>query len=110
VLALLLATVIGIPLALLFGLIWLVIVLLSGVFAAYLLGELILRGRTNPIWTMLLGAAILILLSFVPFLDILVSLLSLWFGLGTILQQVPRLRTMNGGARGTRTAASASQG
>ncbi len=82
-------TVIGLPLAILLGLLWLVIMLLAGPFAAYLLGRLLLRRRTdNAIWTMLLGATVLILLSFVPFLGVLISVVAYWFGLGAIVQYV----------------------
>lgn len=85
-------TVIGIPLALFAGLVWLVLVLLSGPFAAFLLGRLILRSVTdNPIWTMLLGGAILLILYFIPFLGVLTTLLTLWFGLGTILLRTAHL-------------------
>lgn len=96
VLVALLFTVVGIPLALFAGLVWLVMVLLSGSFAAYLLGRLLLQGSTNnAIWIMLLGGAVLLILYFVPFLGVITSLLALWFGLGTILQQfahMPRPR------------------
>jgi hypothetical protein len=92
VLVALLFTIIGIPLALFLGLVWLVVVLLSGSFAAYLLGRLLLRGATNnAIWTILLGGAVLLILYFVPFLGVLTSLVGLWFGLGTILQQLLRM-------------------
>lgn len=89
-------TVIGIPLALFAGLVWLVLVLLSGPFAAFLLGRLILHGVTNnPIWTMLLGGAILLILYFVPFLGVLTTLLTLWFGLGAILLRTTHLPRPN---------------
>jgi hypothetical protein len=80
-------TLIGLPLALLGGLIWLLIDILSAPFAAYLLGRLLLhRATDNAIWTMLLGAGILLLLGFVPFLGLVTTLVAYWFGLGTILQ------------------------
>ncbi len=83
----LLFTVVGIPLALFAGLIWLVIVLLAGPFAAYLTGRLLLQNTSvnNAIWTMLLGAAVLGVLNLIPFIGGLVALVALWFGLGTLL-------------------------
>jgi cytoskeletal protein CcmA (bactofilin family) len=85
-------TIVGLPLAILAGLFWLLVVLLSAPFAAYLLGRLLLHRTTdNAIWTMLLGAFILLVLSLVPFLNILVDLVAYWFGLGTMLQYVTRL-------------------
>ena len=85
-------TIIGLPLALLLGLVWLVIMIVSAPFAAYLLGRLLLRRATdNAIWTMLLGAALLIIVSFIPFLNVLVDLVAYWFGLGMVLQYVVHL-------------------
>lgn len=85
-------TVIGIPLALFGWLVWLVLVLLSGPFAAYLLGRLILHTSTNnAVWTMLLGASLLLLLYFIPLLGVLTSLLAMWFGLGIILSRAVHL-------------------
>ncbi len=91
VLFMLLFTVIGIPLALFGGLLWLVITLLAGPFAAYALGRLLLRRSTNAIWIMLLGSLVLLIVIMVPFIGWLISLLAFWFGLGTIIL---RLTTM----------------
>jgi cytoskeletal protein CcmA (bactofilin family) len=83
-------TLIGIPLGILLLLAWLVILFLSGPFAAYLLGRLILRDSArNAVLVMLLGAVVLIILYLIPFLNILVLLLALWFGVGMILQALP---------------------
>lgn len=83
-------TIIGIPLAILLLLVWLVLLFLSGPFAAYLLGRLLLRDNAhNAVLVMLLGAITLLILYLVPFLNVLVLLLALWFGLGMILQIIP---------------------
>lgn len=83
-------TVIGIPLGILLLLVWLVVLFLSGPFAAYLLGRLLLRDNArNAILTMLLGAVVLLILYLIPFLNVLVLLLALWFGVGMILQVLP---------------------
>lgn len=56
-------TVIGIPLGILLLLAWLVLLFLSGPFAAYLLGRLLLRDNAhNAILIMLLGAIVLLIL------------------------------------------------
>lgn len=89
VLLILAFTVIGIPLAIIGTLVWLIVLALSGPFAAYLLGRLILDGRaTNAILTMLLGAVILLVLYLIPFLNFFVLLLALWFGIGMIVLRI----------------------
>jgi hypothetical protein len=84
---LLMITVIGIPVALLFGLLWLAIVASSGPFAAYYTGRLVLSKTKvkNSILYMLLGAVILLALNMIPILGFLIDITVLWFGLGMIL-------------------------
>jgi cytoskeletal protein CcmA (bactofilin family) len=91
VIAILMFSVVGIPLALLVVLAWVLTVLLAGPFAAYYLGRVLMTNSTNAILIMLLGAVILLLFYVVPILGALVWLVALWFGLGIILLQVPRL-------------------
>jgi cytoskeletal protein CcmA (bactofilin family) len=85
VLMLLMATVIGLPLALLCGLVWLVALLMAGPVAAYLLGRRILRSSTSPVLLMLVGAAIVFLLYLLPWVGWVFWLVGTWFGLGTLL-------------------------
>lgn len=83
-------TIIGIPLGILVLLTWLIVLFLSGPFAAYLLGRMLLRDNArNAILVMFVGAIVLLILYLIPFLNILVLLLALWFGVGMILQIVP---------------------
>lgn len=83
-------TVIGIPLGILLLLAWLVLLFLSGPFAAYLLGRLLLRDSArNAVLVMLVGAVVLLILFLIPFLNILALLLTFWFGIGMILQALP---------------------
>lgn len=83
-------TIIGIPLGILLLLAWLLVLFLSGPFAAYLLGRLLLRDNArNAFLVMLLGAVILLILYLIPFLNILALLLVLWFGIGMILRALP---------------------
>jgi hypothetical protein len=83
-------TVIGIPLALLLLLIWILVDALATVFAAYYLGRLLMPHSHHAIRIMLLGAAALLVLYLIPILDVLVVLLAMWFGLGIILLNVYR--------------------
>lgn len=88
---LLLITVVGIPLAILVILIWLVIMFLFTPFVAYLLGRLILRNTKMPVVAMLLGIVLLAILYLIPILDIFVGLAAYLLGVGMIIMQLRRL-------------------
>lgn len=79
------ASIIGLPLALLAGLAWLVVLLLSGPAFGYYLGRLILRGTRSPLLFMLVGAAVLVVLYFIPIVGILAVLAAMWIGTGMLL-------------------------
>jgi hypothetical protein len=81
----LMITVIGIPLALILLLMWIVVVLLSGPVFGYYLGRLILRESKNPLVIMLLGASVLIVLYFIPIIGFIAFLAALWIGAGMLL-------------------------
>lgn len=93
---LLFVTVVGIPLALLLILAWILVNVAAWLLAAYYIGALILRKATrNPIWYMLLGVIVLAILSYIPFLGFLIWLLSIWLGVGMLadrVRHVPRPR------------------
>lgn len=92
VIAALMFTLIGIPLAMLLLLSWIVIVCISVPFAAYYFGYLLLgKNTTSSIWIMLLGSVIILVLFMIPFVGFLAWLVSMWFGLGIILLQYSRL-------------------
>lgn len=92
ILAVLMFTVVGIPLALLGALAWIIIVCISVPLTAYYIGSMLLsKSTTNPVWSMLLGTAIVLILYMIPFVGFLTWLIGMWFGLGIILQQFPRL-------------------
>jgi len=78
-------SIVGLPLGFLVLLAWLVIALLSGPFAAYYLGRLILKTTKNPATVMLLGATILIALYFIPILGFFVVFAAYLFGVGLLL-------------------------
>jgi hypothetical protein len=88
IIVLLAVTVIGIPLALFVGLLWLVAEFLSGPLFAYYLGRLILRRSRQPVLIMLVGSILLTILYFIPFLGILAILAAVWFGTGMLLLEV----------------------
>lgn len=88
-LVLLAATVIGLPLAVILGLSWLVVFLLSGPVSAYFLGRKVLRGPTyRPLLILLTGAALLAALYFIPIIGFLILLVAFWLGAGTILMEL----------------------
>lgn len=91
VVLLLMATVVGVPLGILVLLGWIVGLLLSGPFAAYYVGRLIMAKGVNALLVMLVGAVILLFLYFVPFIGLVVSLVAMWFGLGILLSHINRL-------------------
>lgn len=82
------ATVIGIPLAFVVGLAWLLVVLLSGPFFGYYIGRLLLRGSTRSVLIMLVGAGLLLVAYFIPVVGFFALLATLWFGSGMILMEV----------------------
>lgn len=88
VLIILAITLVGIPLAILLGLIWLVIVLLSGPFFAYLVGRLILRRSNQALLIMLVGALVVLVAYFIPIIGFLVMLAAVWTGTGMIVLEL----------------------
>jgi len=92
ILVILMFTVIGIPLAIVLGAAWLLVWLLSGAFAAYLVGQWIFRGRVHPVLTMLVGAAILFLVDAIPFIGWAIWLVAGWVGVGMQLMLLKHTR------------------
>jgi len=85
-------TVIGAPLAILTILTWIVIMILSTPFAAFLLGRALLRdAKQKPIVVMLLGASILIVSYFIPIIGFITLIAAYLFGVGMILVQSKQL-------------------
>jgi hypothetical protein len=88
VIVLLMVTVVGIPLGIILLLVWLTALILSGPFFAYLLGKEIWRAQRNPIWTMLVGAVILLLIYNIPFIGPIFMLAALFIGMGMVVMQI----------------------
>lgn len=87
----LLMTVIGIPLAILTMLAWLIIMIISTPFAGYLLGRGILRTDKYPCTAMFLGTSVLIVTYFIPIVGFITMLVACIFGVGMILIQTKKL-------------------
>lgn len=85
-------TIIGLPLAIIVGLAWLLILALSGPAAAYLLGRVILRNNSNAIVIMLVGSLVLLLLYLIPFVNFLAFIAVALFGTGGLALAAPRWR------------------
>ena len=81
----LLVSVIGAPLALAALLVWLVLTLATFVYGAYYIGRLLFRGNQHPVVKALVGGVILIVALQIPWLNIVVWLAMVFFGLGAQL-------------------------
>jgi cytoskeletal protein CcmA (bactofilin family) len=79
---------VGLPLAILLGLGWLVILILSGHVFAYYVGRLVFRGPRHALLTILAGTGILLLLYFIPVINVFALLAALWIGSGMILMEL----------------------
>ncbi|WP_374008426.1 hypothetical protein [Leifsonia sp. LS-T14] len=88
----LLVTIIGAPLALAGILIWTALTLATFLFSAYYLGRLVLRGMHHPALVSFVGGLILIVALQIPWLNILVWLAMVFFGLGAELLELRRQR------------------
>jgi cytoskeletal protein CcmA (bactofilin family) len=86
----LLVLVLTIPLSFVVFLVYLVALYIAKFYVATWLGKLILRNRpanASPIPPMLLGITILYLLTWIPVLGTLITLVVIFFGLGALLQR-----------------------
>ncbi len=87
----LMLTVVGIPLAFVLSVAWLLVILLSGIFSAFYVGRLLLKGHTTfP--TMAVGGITLLLLYLIPVVNVIVALLAFWIGTGALLLEVAARR------------------
>jgi cytoskeletal protein CcmA (bactofilin family) len=85
ILIILMITILGIPFAIVALLAWLLILAVSGAFAAYYVGRVVMRRQTNAVLIMLVGAVIVTIALMIPILNVLVWFLAVWFGSGVIL-------------------------
>jgi hypothetical protein len=89
---LLFLTVIGIPLALLVILAWILVQALAGIVFAYFLGRQIWRNQRNPVLMMLAGTIILIILYLIPIVGLIAFIAAMLLGTGMILLELNRRR------------------
>lgn len=80
----LLITAVGIPLAILVGLAWVVLLILSAPVSAFYVGRLA-WANANAVWAMLVGSIILGILYLIPIIGVIVTVLAVWFGSGALL-------------------------
>lgn len=92
VLLFLLVTVVGAPLALIGAVVWLAMTLAAFPYVAHYVGRLVFRDRRRPVVESLLGGLILIAALQVPWLNIVVWLAMVCFGLGAQLLEIHRQR------------------
>lgn len=83
-------TVVGLPLALLLGLLWFLVLILSGPVFGYYIGRLVLRNSQQPLLIMLVGASIVLALYFIPILGFFVLIAAGLFGTGMILLEASK--------------------
>jgi len=82
---LLLFTFVGAPLALAILLVWITLTLASFVFSAYYIGRLLFRGNQHPVIKALVGGLILIVALHIPWLNVIVWIAMVFFGVGAQL-------------------------
>lgn len=85
VLIVLAITVVGIPLAIILGLIWILALMLSGPFFGYYIGRLIMPKSKHAVLTMLVGAGLLLIAYFIPLVGLLALAVAIWVGTGMLL-------------------------
>jgi cytoskeletal protein CcmA (bactofilin family) len=83
-------TIVGLPLVLVAGMAWLLVLLLSAPVASYYVGRLATKNSRTPLITMLAGASIVLVVSAVPVVNIIVFFAVIWFGSGMILLEIYR--------------------
>jgi hypothetical protein len=85
-------TITGAPLALAGLLVWTLMVLATFVYSAYYIGRLVFRGTQHPVVKSLVGGVILIVALQIPWLNVVVWLAMVFFGLGAQLLEIHRQR------------------
>ena len=79
-------TAVGIPIAVLVFVAWLLVVMLSGPLLGYLIGRLVLSNRTaNPLLFMLVGSLILLVVYAIPIVNLFAVLAALVIGSGMLV-------------------------
>lgn len=84
-------TVVGLPVAILILLVWLAIMIVSGPFAGYLLGKVMLKNQKQPVLIALAGTSVLTVTYFIPIIGFFTLLAAYLFGTGMVLMQSQKL-------------------
>jgi cytoskeletal protein CcmA (bactofilin family) len=88
--ALISATLIGIPLAIFLSLVGIIIMMLSGPVAAYYLGSMILARSKNAIAIMAVGASVLLAVYCIPVVGMIAAVIAYFIGSGALLIALKR--------------------
>ena len=88
--ALIAATLVGIPLAIFLSLAGIIIMMLSGPVAAYYLGSMILARSKNAIAIMAVGAGVLLAVYCIPIVGIVAAIIAYFIGSGALLIALKR--------------------
>lgn len=91
IILLLLFTIIGIPLAVILGVIWLIAMYISKTIVGILIGRMVLnkiweKKKDSLIWAMIIGVSLVWLLTKLPLIGWLLSLVAIWWALGGMWQ------------------------
>ncbi len=81
-------TIIGLPIAFVGGLLFIVALTISPLFVAFALGDIIIsraRWRAGPLWIFVLGFVVLQILFFIPLLGAIIQIVAISLGYGGIL-------------------------
>ncbi len=86
----LLVTIVGIPLAIMLGIIWAGAALLSGPVFAYIVGRRLMRQSHKPLAIMAVGSLVVLLLYMIPVVNFFVGSIAYLMGLGAITNMLKR--------------------
>jgi len=81
-------TLVGIPVAILGLLAWILLVMLSMPIAAYYLGSMVLARAKNAVAIMAVGAVLLVVLMYVPLVGWFATLIAYFIGTGALVRQL----------------------
>ncbi|MFI5275376.1 MAG: hypothetical protein ACHQT5_00960 [Candidatus Saccharimonadales bacterium] len=84
---LLVLSLLGVPLALLILLLWIVAAFIATPLAGYFVGSLVVP-RLHPVLMVLIGGAILGAVELIPFIGWIVGVVAYWFGTGALLKGI----------------------
>jgi hypothetical protein len=79
-------TVIGLPVAVLLGLIYLILLLFAWAPVNIWFGRLIFKNRTHPVWSIVLGSLMLYSIATIPLINLVINLVVLSVGFGMVIR------------------------